>query len=106
MSYEQLSILNTHLLNEYHDAYQEIIKNNEISEILSLIFIAYSEQGFSEEEISASIKEQITKQVAENFLIKAKEHEKLNEINNFDFENAPSTSTGIYHLPFTGQFKI
>lgn len=108
MNYEQLSILNTHLLNDkYNDVYQEIIKNNEINENLSLIFIAYRQQGFSKEEIFVFIKEEITKQVSENFLIKKQTQKMMEEINKFDFENEPSTSTGIYHLPsFTIQVKI
>ncbi|WP_342273440.1 hypothetical protein [Spiroplasma endosymbiont of Acasis viretata] len=40
MSYEDLLILNIKLLNnEFNDVYQEIIKNNEINEKLSFIFI-------------------------------------------------------------------
>lgn len=104
MSYEDLSILNTKLLNnEFNDVYQEIIKNNEISEKLSFIFIEYINQGFSEEKAQYSIQEQIIKHIVESFLIKEQEQKMVNEINQFDFINAPSTSTGIYHLP---SFKV
>ena len=108
MSYEDLSILNIKLLNnEFNDVYQEIIKNNEINEKLSFIFIECINQGFSEEKAQYSIQEQITKHIVESFLIKEQEQKMVNEINQFDFINAPLTSTGIYHLPsFKIQFNL